>query len=152
MKEFSPTLRHSRIISGNGYRRFPKTVKDFRRLTKRSDHYRRCPKNPPNTFKIVFSSETVNIEKLANLIANSKNYGQITLNTKPHSDPTSSPGLFHPFFKGKALGTRLILTLMIKLRKLLKKCLKSVLYSTKAFSCLPVDCKVKAVGFFSKSV
>ena len=36
---------------------------------------------------IAFSSETVNIEKLANLTANTKNYGQITLNTKPHSDP-----------------------------------------------------------------
>ena len=32
-----------------GYRRFPKTIEDFRRLKKRSDHCRRCPKNPPNT-------------------------------------------------------------------------------------------------------
>ena len=35
----------------------------------------------------VCSPETVNIEKLANLTANTKNYRQITLNTKPHSDP-----------------------------------------------------------------
>ena len=41
----------------------------------------------PSKHLIVFSSETVNIEKLANLTANTKNYGQITLNTKPHSDP-----------------------------------------------------------------
>ena len=35
----------------------------------------------------VFSPETVNIKKLANLTTNTKNYRQITLNTKPHSDP-----------------------------------------------------------------
>ena len=35
----------------------------------------------------VFSPETVNITKLANLTANTKNYRQITLNTKTHSDP-----------------------------------------------------------------
>ena len=35
----------------------------------------------------VFSPETVNIKKLANLTANTKNFRQITLNTKPHSDP-----------------------------------------------------------------
>ena len=64
-----------------GYRRFPKTVEDFRRLTKRSDPCRRCPKNPPNI------SGTVNVKKLANLTGNTKNCGQITLNTKPHSDP-----------------------------------------------------------------
>ena len=39
-------------------------------------------KNPP---------ETVNIKKLANLTANTKNYGQITLNTTPHSDPQLRP-------------------------------------------------------------
>ena len=38
-------------------------------------------KNPP---------ETVNIKKLANLTANTKNYGQITPNIKPHSDPLNS--------------------------------------------------------------
>ena len=35
----------------------------------------------------IFSPETVNIKKLANLTANAKNYGQITLNAKPHLDP-----------------------------------------------------------------
>ena len=38
----------------------------------------------------VFSPETVNIKKLANLTANTKNYRQITLNTKPHSDPPNT--------------------------------------------------------------
>ena len=83
---------------------------------------------------IAFSSETVNIEKLANLTANTKNYGQITLNTKPHSDPHD------------------------KIMKIIKKCLKSVqllkflnsIKGCESFSCLPVDCKT--VGFFSKSV
>ena len=32
-------------------------------------------------------SETLNIKKLVNLRANTKNYGQIILNTNPHSDP-----------------------------------------------------------------
>ena len=41
----------------------------------------------PSMHLTVFSPETVNIIKLANLTANTKNYGQITLNTKPHSDP-----------------------------------------------------------------
>ena len=62
-----------------GYRRFPKTVEDFWRLTKRSYHCRRCPKNPPNTQQY-FLWERVNIKKLANLTANTKNYAQITLN------------------------------------------------------------------------
>ena len=34
----------------------------------------------PSKHLTVFSSETVNIKKLANLTANTKNYGQITLN------------------------------------------------------------------------
>ena len=34
-----------------GCRRFPKTVEDFRRLTNRSHHCRRCPKNAPNTWQ-----------------------------------------------------------------------------------------------------
>ena len=41
----------------------------------------------PSLHVIVFSLETVNIKKLTNLTANSENYAQITLNTKPHSDP-----------------------------------------------------------------
>ena len=43
----------------------------------------------PSKHLTVFSSETVNINKLTNLTANTKNYGQITLNAKPHSDPLS---------------------------------------------------------------
>ena len=41
----------------------------------------------PSKHLTVFPSETVNIKKLANLTANTKNYGQITLNPKPHSNP-----------------------------------------------------------------
>ena len=41
----------------------------------------------PSKHLTVFSPETVNIKKLANLTANTKNYRQITLNTRPHSDP-----------------------------------------------------------------
>ena len=42
----------------------------------------------PSKHLTVLSSETANIKKLANLTANTKNYyGQITLNTTPHSDP-----------------------------------------------------------------
>ena len=41
----------------------------------------------PSKHLTVFCSETVNIKKLAHLTANNRNYGQITLNTKPHSDP-----------------------------------------------------------------
>ena len=70
------------------YFRFPKATQHFRRLPKTLEDQRRGPtidcqrslKSPP--------SETENIIKLANLTANTKNfYGQITLNTKPHSDP-----------------------------------------------------------------
>ena len=41
----------------------------------------------PSKHLTVFSPETVNIKKLANLTVNTKNYRKITLNTKPHSDP-----------------------------------------------------------------
>ena len=59
------------------FRRLPKTLEDQRRAP--TIDCQRCLKNPP--------SETENIIKLANLTANTKNfYGQITLNTKPHSD------------------------------------------------------------------
>ena len=125
MKEFSPTLGQFRNISEEGYRRFPKTNEEVRPLPKMSEE--------PSKHLTVFSLETVNIEKLANLTAKTKNYGQITLNTKPHSDPHD------------------------KIMKIVKKCLKSVLllkslYSSRveSFSCLSVDCKT--VGFFSKSV
>ena len=41
----------------------------------------------PSKHLTVFPSETANIKKLANLTANTKNYEQIALNTKPHSNP-----------------------------------------------------------------
>ena len=54
---------------------------DFRRpLPKMSEE-------PSKHLPVFFSSEAVNVKKLAISIANTKNYGQITLNTKPHSDP-----------------------------------------------------------------
>ena len=43
----------------------------------------------PSKHLTVVSSETVNIKKLANLTANARNYGQITLDAKPHSDGPS---------------------------------------------------------------
>ena len=58
--------------------RFPKTNKEGRLLPKMSEE--------PSKHWTVFSSETVNIKKLANLTANTKNSGKITLNTKRHSD------------------------------------------------------------------
>ena len=90
-RSFQPFYDNSGLSQkiSEGYRRFPKTVEEFRRLTKRSDHCWRCPKNPPN-IKHLFTSETVNIKKLANLTANTKHYGQITLNTKLHSDPPAT--------------------------------------------------------------
>ena len=50
-RSFRPFYDNSGLFQkiSEGYRRFPKSVKDFRSLTKRSDHCRRCPKNPPNT-------------------------------------------------------------------------------------------------------
>ena len=43
-----------------------------------------------------------NIKKMANLTTNTKSNGQITLNTKPHSDPSVVgqfyPILFYPIF------------------------------------------------------
>ena len=42
-KGILPTFRQFRIISKE------ETVEDFRRLAKRFDHCRRCPKNPPDT-------------------------------------------------------------------------------------------------------
>ena len=43
----------------------------------------------PSEHLTVFSSETVSIIKLANLTANTKNHGQVTVNTKPYSDSLS---------------------------------------------------------------
>ena len=46
----------------------------------------------PSKHLTVFSPKTVNIKILATLTANTKNCWQITLNTKPHSDPlTNNP-------------------------------------------------------------
>ena len=36
------------------FRRFPKATDDSQRLTKRSDHCRRRPKNPPQTLNSIF--------------------------------------------------------------------------------------------------
>ena len=61
-------------------RRFPKTNEEVRPLPKMSEK--------PSKHLTVFSSETVNIKNLtANLTANTKDYGQIAVKTKPHSDP-----------------------------------------------------------------
>ena len=68
----------------------------FGHFTTIPDYFRRFPKandemsEEPSKHLIVFPSETVNIKKLANLTANTKNYGQITPNIKPHSDPLNS--------------------------------------------------------------
>ena len=43
-----------------------------------------------DTIFSVFSPETVNIKKLANLAVNAKNYRQITLNNKPYSGPPTT--------------------------------------------------------------
>ena len=59
--------------------RFPKTNEEVRPLPKMSEG--------SSKHLTLFSSETENIKKLANLTANTKYYGQTTLNTKPHSDP-----------------------------------------------------------------
>ena len=70
------------------FRRFPRATEDFWRLTKRSDHCRRCPKNPPNTWQYFFGNSKYK-KKLANLTANTQKYGRITPNIKPHSEPPS---------------------------------------------------------------
>ena len=49
----------------------------------------------PSEHLTIFSSETVKIKKLANLTANTKYHGQITVNTKPHSDPLLSVGILN---------------------------------------------------------
>ena len=48
------------------------------------------PMGFPSKHLIVFSPEKVNIKKLVNFTTNTKNYGRITLNTKPHSDPPTT--------------------------------------------------------------
>ena len=49
-RSFPPFYDNSGLFQiPEGHRRFPKTVEDFRRLTKTSDRCRRCTENPPNT-------------------------------------------------------------------------------------------------------
>jgi len=62
----------------------------------------------PSKDLTIFSPETLNIKHLANLTANTENYGQITLNTNPHSDPhliSVSPFKFF-FFCADKFGLR----------------------------------------------
>ena len=83
--------KQKRLEKGQYYsailRQFWIISEDFRRLTKRSDHSLAKMSEEPTKHFTVTSSEAVNTKKLANLTANTKNYGQRTLNTKPHSDP-----------------------------------------------------------------
>ena len=73
-------LRQLRIISEE---LFPKASEDFRRRGPIiADDVRRTLQTLER-----ISSETVNRKKLANLTANTQNYGQITPNIEPHSDP-----------------------------------------------------------------
>ena len=63
------------------FRRFPKVLEDSRRLSKISEtneEVRRLPKMSEERSKhlTLFSLETGNVKKLANLTANSKNYGK----------------------------------------------------------------------------
>ena len=63
------------------FRRFPKVPEDSRRLSKISEtneEVRRLPKMSGERSKhsTLFSLETGNVKKLANLTANSKNYGK----------------------------------------------------------------------------
>jgi len=57
-------------------------IPDYFRCTKTNEEIRPLPTvyEEPSKHLTVFSSETVNIKKLANLTANTRNYGQITLN------------------------------------------------------------------------
>ena len=100
---FWPFYDNSRLFPkiSQDYRIVPNTTEELRGLPKTSKDYRRCPSHNrrfPKFSKQIrneksskhfteFSRETVKIKNLVNLTANTKNYGQITLNTKPHSDP-----------------------------------------------------------------
>ena len=87
------------------FRRLPKIPEDCRKFLKANEEVRPLPKmseEPPQTLNSRFF-ETANIKKLANLTAKTKNYGQITLNTKPHSDPFVN--LSRSLVKCKALAT-----------------------------------------------
>ena len=71
IKEFSAILRQCRIISED-FRRLPTIPEDCRRFRKTNEEVRPLPKmlEEPSKHLTVFSSETVNIKKLANLTAN----------------------------------------------------------------------------------
>ena len=110
MSEYQTPFGHVTIIP-DYFRRFPKTTEEFRTLPKNSEDCIRRPKTTDDVQATTddfrgeiwkfskqirneksskhfteFSWETVKIINLVNLTANTKNYGQITLNTKPHSD------------------------------------------------------------------
>ena len=87
-------------------RLYQKISEEFRRLPKNSEDCLRRPKTTDDVQattddfrgeiwkfskqirnKSALSRETVKIKNLANLTENTKNYGQIKLNSKPHSDP-----------------------------------------------------------------
>ena len=101
-------------------------------------NFRQFNTNSKNFFETInfFQKEAKTAPKRPILFcpANTKHYGEITLNPKPHSDPND------------------------KVMKIVRKCLKSgqllksrnSIKGCESFSCLPVDCKT--VGFFSKSV
>ena len=104
---FWPFYDNSRLFKkiSEDYRRVPNTNEELRGLPKTSKDYRRCsshnrrfPRENLEIFqtnqkwKILQSLHRIfagnsKIINLVNLTANTKNYGQITLNTKPHSDP-----------------------------------------------------------------
>ena len=111
VSEYQTPFGHFTIIPGY-IRRFPKTTEEFRRLPKNSEDCLRRPKTTDDVqattddFRgeiwkfskqirnkksskhlTALSRETVKIKNLANLTENTKNYGQIKLNSKPHSDP-----------------------------------------------------------------
>ena len=77
IKEFLVILRQFRIISED-LQMLPKIPEDYRRFPKTNEEVRPLPKmsEEPSKHLTVFSLETVNIKKLANLTANTKNYGQ----------------------------------------------------------------------------
>ena len=113
VSEYQTPFGHFTIIPGY-IRRFPKTTEEFRRLPKNSEDCLRRPKTTDDVqattddFRgeiwkfskqirnkksskhlTALSRETVKIKNLANLTENTKNYGQIKLNSKPHSDRPS---------------------------------------------------------------
>ena len=125
-------LRQFRIIAED-FPRLPRIVKDWRRFPKTNQGWvRPLPNMPeePSKHLTVLSSETANIKKVANLTRITKNYGQIKLNIKPHSDPLKrlklsvslhEKGLFL-LLKTKTLSCPLLLRIaMMDMNWILKK-------------------------------